>query len=409
MKQKYQFKLSVLTLMFFGVCLVSAVQVQAGIKNGWHIAASGNKGFASENAGYETDIAVSEAGEMYIAFQDKRLNKRVRVRKLVSNKWIDLADNNNPKGAVSGAKAFNPNLAVRNGKVFVAFMDVVAGNRVRVKEWNGSVWRNLADGTYPDGLISFDIGEEPEIKFNRSGTLLYATWRDIASGGRIKVLKWDGVNWSAVTSDNFPDGLISPGSAAEVTLVASKINDSMYFAYEDVTQNFRLAVKKWDGANWSAVADATHPDGLVSATPAYSPSIDVDSMDRIYAVYTYEREGRTYLHFWDGTNWQILGNGIVAEKKTIESTVGVSSKDEVFVAMSQYKKVGKKKIAWGTRVRKWNGNRWVDLEDKKYRQGFISRKGKGDPALAFSGGRIFVSFTDYASSRRARLMSFKVE
>lgn len=407
MSNKKSQKIFTFLLFFFCVSLfffpkngqAESVWQPVGIKK--------NKGLLSQKAGYETDITSSENGFIYVAFQDKRFKKRARVRQFDGAGWSDLSDSNCPNGLVSERQGNKPSLATKNNEIYVAFSDQSQGEKIRVKKWNGGSWIDLSDSNNPMGLVSSQKGEEPEIKFNKSKSLLYLAFRDQASGNRIKILTWNGENWLETSGNNKPDGLISPGDGAEVAISPSKVDDKMYFTFEDVTNNLRLRVEKFDGITWSSVFDSNHSDGLLTATPAHSPSIALDSEDKIYVIYTYKKEGDTHLLKWDGSGWQTLGNGLVSSGKTIESTVEIDQNNNLYVAMSQYKKVGKRKASWGIRVRKWQNSQWQDVSDKNNPQGFLTKKGKGDPALTFVSNRLYVSFTDYNFGRKARVMFFE--
>ena len=400
-KSFFQFKL--MLLAFAGIILFLPV-LKSQASTVWQV--TGSKGVVSTGAGYETDITTSDQGIVYTAFQDKKFGKKARVRKFNGSSWSDLADADNPRGLVSAREGYKPALAAKGNSVYIAFSDQSQNYRVKVKKWDGVNWTDLSDNNHPLGLISSQKGEEPEIQLNKSGSLLYVAFRDELSGSRIKVMQWNGTGWAEVSDENNPSGLISSAGGAEVAIVSSKIDDSLYLTYEDVSNNLRLVVKKFDGSHWSTVTDSTHSDGLITTTPAYSPSISVDSNDHLYLVYTYKKEGDTRILHWDGSSWNTLGNGIVSSGKTIESTVEVDSQNNVLVAMSQYKKVGKRKASWGIKVKKWDGQLWKDVSDSRTPQGFLSRKGKGDPSLTSFGGKIYISFTDYGMSRKARIMFF---
>jgi hypothetical protein len=369
-------------------------------------ATGSSKGYVSSGAGYETDVTVSDTGIVYTAFEDKQNGKKARVRKLDGSNWTNLADSNNPLGLISSSWGHKPIITAKGSEVYVAFSDQANGKKIRIKKWDGSSWADLSDPSYPNGLISAQQGNEPELVFDKAQNILYVAFQDAASGNRVKVMQWDGDAWSTVSDENNPEGLVSSGAGAEVALEASKIGNSLYLVYEEVSANLRLRVKKYDGSRWSDITDSAHSNGLITDTPGYSPAISVDSQDRIYLVYTYKKEGNTHIMRWDGTAWNLLGNGLAIKGKSIESTVLVDGNDNVIVAMSQYKKVGKQKKSWRVRVRKWDGQNWKDTADSSHRQGFLSKKGKGDPALAEGNGQIYVAFTDYSSRRRARVMYF---
>lgn len=379
-----------------GLIFIPCIQVSANTV--WQAAGSA-KGYVSSGAGYETDISASSQNQVYAAFEDKSYSKKIRIRKFNGSNWIDLADPNNPDGLITSSQGLKPSVAAKGDEVYVAFTEKATGWRIHVKRWDGSSWSDLADGSHAAGLISSGAGYEPELEWDKSQSNLYVAFQDMASGGKVKVMKWNGSAWQDAADGTHPNGLVSSGGGAEAGLTASQTDNSIYLVYEDTSAGLRLRVNKFDGANWTDVTDAAHANGLVTNTAGYSPSIALDSQDRIYLVYTYKKEGDTHIIYWNGSNWLPLGNGIVSSGKTIESQVIVDSGDRITVAYSQLKKSGKKGKSWGIRTARWNGQKWVD-------QGSLSKKGKGDPSLTLGSGKVFIIFTDCSARKKARVMFF---
>jgi len=401
--KKWFLQTNIYFLLITSIALVAILPaLPAKANTVWQVAGSSkDKGFASSGAGYETDVAATDQGTAYIAFQDKKNSKKARVRKFNGNSWVDLANANNPQGLISVRQGYKPAIIASGNQVYAAFSDQANNSRVRIKKWDGNNWSDLSDPSHPSGLISSGKGNEPEFTFDKSNNLIYIAFQDENSGNKIKVMKWDGSEWSDASDENNPSGLV--GYGAEVAIAPSRVDNSIYIVYEDVSANLRLRVKKYDGSHWSDITDSAHSNGLISSTPSYSPSISLDSQDRISLVYTYKKEGPTHILYWDGSSWTTLGNGIVASGKTIESQIILDSNDKIFVAMSQRRKG---KTGWGIRVQKWNGQTWVDVSDSSHSKGYLSKKGKGDPSLAVGGNNIYISFTDGGKHRRARVMFF---
>lgn len=382
-------KIIILAATFF--ILTGSVQAASWMD----VSGSGGKnGLISSRKGAETNIAVSESGEIYAAFQDKR--DRVFVREFDGSKWIDFpGDSKNNYLARNGDK---PAMAARGNDLYLAYKDLDAGRRARVKKWNGASWSDLADANHSLGFISSLEGFEPALCFDKSGENLYAAFRDEVSGQRIKAMKWsDSSGWQAMADGNNPDGLVSNSVASEVDIKASKLNDDMYIAYEDIANGGRIRVRKWDGANWQDLSDSNHSGGIASSIAGYSPSIDLDNFGNLYLVYTGKNANNTYIHKWDGNNWNNIGDGVAVRGKTIESIITTDSRGYLYLAYSQ-----KTKGAWHVRAKVWNSSRWLDARDGKSEN--ISRgKGKGDPSLATFENRLYMSFTDARNKNRARV------
>ena len=358
---------------------------------------SGNnakKGLISGQKGAETNITASESGKIYAAFQDKR--EQVFAKEFDGTSWSNLPGSlNTDYIARNGDK---PALAAKENDLYIAYKDLDAGRKAKVKRWNGSTWSDLADTNHPQGYISDLGGFEPVLCFDKSKEYLYAAFRDEASGEKIKVMKWNDISgWNDVSDANNPGGLISIGVASEADIKASKQNDDIFVAFEDIANDGKIRVKKWDGSNWSELADAYYPGGVVSSIAGYSPSIDTDESGNLYLVYTGKKSRNTYIHKWNGSSWEDIGGGMAVHGTTIESTIAIDGRGYLYLAYSQ-----KTKIGWRVRVKVWADSQWVEIKDGKS-QNISKRKGKGDPSLAVSGNKLYMSFTDARNRNKVRV------
>lgn len=354
----------------------------------------GKKGLISEKKGAETNITVSESGKIFVAFQDKR--ERVFVKEFDGTNWSNLpGELNADYVALNGDK---PALAEKENDLYVAYKDLDAGRKAKVKKWNGSMWSDLTDANHLQGYISDLGGFEPVLCFDKSGENLYAAFRDEASGEKIKVMRWnEDSTWSDVSDANNSGGLISGAVASEVDLKASKNNQDIYAAFEDRADGNKIRVKKWNGTVWSDLSDENHPAGIASSIAGYSPSIDTDAEGNLYLVYTGKNEKNTYIHKWNGSRWEDVGGGIAVQGKTIESTIAIDERGYLYLAYSQ-----KTRSGWRVRAKILKDSVWLDAKDEKNQN--ISRgRGKGDSSLAISGNRLYMSFTDARNKSKARV------
>lgn len=352
------------------------------------------KGLISSQKGAETNIAVSESGKIFAAFQDKR--ERVFVKEFNGTNWSNLSGGLNADYiARNGDK---PALAAKENDLYVAYKDLDAGRKAKVKKWDGSAWSDLADANHPQGYISDLGGFEPVLCFDKSGEYLYAAFRDETSGEKIKVIRWNENSiWSDVSDASNPGGLISSAIASEADIKASKNSEDIFVAFEDLANDGRIRVKKWNGTAWNDLSDENHPAGLASPIAGYSPSIDTDAEGNLYLVYTGKNEKNTYIQKWNGRNWENIGDGMAIQGKTIESTIAIDGRGYLYLAYSQ-----KTKSGWRVRMKILQNSLWLDAKDGKSQN--ISRgKGKGDPSLATFENRLYMSFSDARNKSKARV------
>jgi hypothetical protein len=351
-------------------------------------------GLASSEKANETNIAVSDSGKVFLAYQNRR--DRVFVREFKGSGWISLpGDSKNDFLARDGK---NPTLATKEDDVYVAYADLGEKKRARVRKWNGTGWSDTEDANHALGYISDLGGFEPTLSFDNAKNYLYAAFRDEASGEREKVMRWnENTGWEAVADSNNPQGLVSSSTASEIDIKPSKMDDSMYIAFEDRANGNKIVVKKWTGAMWQDLSDENHPEGIVSSIAGYSPSIDTDNSGNLYLVYTGKNNKNTYFHKWDKNQWADVGGGVAVRGKTIESTISIDGRNYLYLAYSQ-----KAKGAWKVRVKVWNGSQWFDARDGK-NVNISKGRGKGDPSLATCENKLYMSFTDARNKNRARI------
>ncbi|MEA2006939.1 MAG: metallophosphoesterase [Patescibacteria group bacterium] len=403
----------------------------------WHdlIDQNNKNGKISELKGTETNIAVSESGQVYLAFQDGKYNNSAHIKMYDGKNWHDLADKKHQKGLISKQKGCDPYLEINGNAVYVAFEDLANGARARVKKWDGGNWSDLSDAQSPLGLISKLRGREPVLTFDRSKKYLYAAFgsgdqddTECRKTCQIKIKKWDGRSWSNVADAQFPEGVVSEKRAAEVDIVASKRDTSIFIAFEDLDNNNHIRVKKWDGESWSDVSDNFHRDDTATKIAGSSPSLAINQKNELILIYTGKNNKNTYATKWNGSNWENIGDGIVSSNRNIESCVAVGNKltdkDNIYVAYSYFKenaqslkdrerkgKLTKKVVAsdmWLMRVERWNGEEWMPLFDQNNPDGLISKgNGKGDPSIATHQNTLFISFTDKKTGNGARVRKYE--
>ncbi|MEA1925873.1 MAG: hypothetical protein U9M90_01325 [Patescibacteria group bacterium] len=390
------------------------------------------EGRISADSGTETNLAVANTGNIYVAFQDGHYEDKAHVKMYNGEKWRDLADDNNNNGIISAEKGGDPYIEVNGDDIYVAFMDFANDIRARVKKWDGNKWTDVSDKRSLNGFISDMKGHEPVLAFDRSKKFLYAAFgigdqNDIEcrESCRVKVKKWDGEKWTDVSDKRFADGIISESNGTEVDIIASKKDDSIFFAFEDIDNGNRIRVKKWDGGKWTDVSDNFHRDNTATDIPGSSPSLGIDEDDNLFLVYTGLNNDKTHITKWNGSNWERVGNGIVSSGRNVESCITVDGSN-IFVAYSYFKKSvkvlkskkSKNKVKeyfaesnkWRVRVEKWNGEKWVALSDDNNSDGFISDgNGKGDPSMAIYQNELFISWTDKKTGYSARVKKYEIQ
>jgi hypothetical protein len=356
--------------------------------------AGGKKGIVSLKSGKEPDIKVSENGKVYAAFQEGSKN-RARVREFDGQSWLDLADQNDPRGMISVRKGANPILETRGDEVFVAFSDWANGKRIRVKKWNGSAWSDVSDANHPSGLVSSSAGSEPILAFDKDQQYLYIGFRDDSSGYKARIMRWnESSGWQNVSDLNYPQGLISDGMGLEVDLIAAKDSNNIFAVFEDMNRNNLVRVKKWNGSVWTDLSDASHPDGIVGAQAGFSPSLAMAGNGTLFLVYHGKNKKNTYAYQWNGATWSILGSETVIRGSSNESRAAADERNNLYITYS-YKTKGK----WNVAAKIWNGAVWLDSKIGK-RQDIA--KGMGNPALSVFDNKLYMCVAEGKKQSKAK-------
>ena len=248
---------------------------------------------------------------------------------------------------------------------------------VRVFEWDGAEWRQL--GGDIDGASSHDeFGAGVALSSDGSRVAIMARGDRDSEGyvGYVRVLDWDGADWTEVGGDIDPDDRFD----GELALSA----DGSMLA----TSGTRARVFEWDGAAWAQFgADiGTDPVDAVALSADGRRVVGGNSGSDTNGL----NAGSVSVFDWDGSAWVQIGAPITGDSPhdLFGLSVAVSADgSQVAVGTSGYSQTGD---AGGyVRVVGWDGARWVpkglDLLRAAPGDGF----GRG-VALAADGNRVVI-------------------
>ncbi len=386
---------------------------------------------ASESQGTESSLSVSENGKVFVAYEDGEDKNKARIRSVGAKEAQNLEGQNSQQGKISQQKGGDPFVEASSEKTYVGFMDYQNGARARIREWDGVEWRDLADANHPEGLISISKGHEPVLALDQSKQLYVAFNQgansEVECGDElcwVKVMKWSGDVWEDLGDQSFVQQSVNNQPGTEVAIAASKIDESVYIAFQNQSQNNKIQVKQYDGERWKNISNLDN--NLATNISGFSPSITTGKNGGLYLAYVGENFEKLYIQEWDGNEWHPVGDGAISSGKCSEVDIAVSDSGIIYAAYSQYKKntiipkKSKKKNseeyfpsrsnAWRVRVKRLNGEKWESISDDLNPSGYISRgNGKGDPSLDVWKENIYVSFTDKASDYKVKVKQTQIK
>ncbi len=145
-----------------------------------------------------------------------------------------------------------------------------------------------------------DWASTPALTIDKNNTVYVAY---LNYSGKASVMRYDGIAWLGVGTDNISAGEIS--TCGEPIALATDTNGRPYIAYQDT--NYKATVMKYDGSNWVVVGN----HGFSTGQPV-GINMAIDKNNIPYVVYESldsTLPGAIVMKY-DGTNWVRLGAGL---------------------------------------------------------------------------------------------------
>ena len=163
--------------------------------------------------------------------------------------------------------------------------------------------------------------------------------------GKASVMKYNGIAWLVVGTDNISAGEIS--TCGSPIALATDTSGNPYIAYQDT--NYKTTVMKYDGSNWVLVGN----HGFSSGQPV-GISMAIDKNNIPYVVYESldsTLPGAIVMKF-DGTNWVRLGTGLTTGYANFTS-IAIAPDGTPYIAFGDFNNGNK------ATVYKYTGTTWT--------------------------------------------------
>ena len=256
----------------------------------------GNLGVILSGTTYEVSLFVDAAGTPYIAYADA--SNKPTVKKYDGSNWVDVGTSAAMNGLVFTSIGCALGVTA-GGTVYTAFQDASNSYKLALRRLvSGGDWLDMTPG---GATASTAVA----VSMALYGSDHYIAFGDGSKGGAISVIKFDpGI--SLVGSSGFSTGSVS------FTSIATDASGTPYVAFADGGNSKKIAVKKYDGANWIDVGTPGFSIG-----EAQNITLKIDGSGNAYVLYCdLGNSNKTMVKKFDGSNWVDAGPDI--------STVGGS-------------------------------------------------------------------------------------
>lgn len=251
-----------------------------------------------------------------------------------------------------------------SGNVY-ALGSVNSSGESYVAKWNGAGWSELG-GSGSNALHA--NGSIDALTIDTVGNV-YVGGRFINNNGKFYVAKWNGVNWSELTSINAP-----LNATDHITCLTTDISGNVYVTGLFTDNNgIQYGIAKWNGTGW-------YRFGSIAQNSI--TSIIIDSSGNVYVTGSdINSRGKYYVSKVNGNIWSELGTGANALNANMAiSTLALDPAGNVYAAGYFNEATPASSYSY---VAKWNGTSWSEL-------------GTGDKALKASN--ILSILTDAAGN-----------
>jgi hypothetical protein len=324
------------------------------------------------------------------------------VAKWNGTSWSALGSNGSGDGSLSGLVdkivINGTDVYVAGSFSNVNNNGTVLGAADYIAKWNGTNWSALGSNGFGDGSINAQINA---LAVSGSNVYVGGQFTDVKNSGFILtsadyVAKWDGANWSALGSNGAGNGSLTSAQVYAIAISGSNVYVGGQFT--NVNNNGTVLnaadyIAKWDGTNWSALSSNGSGDGSltnhvravgVSGSNVYvgGPFTDVNNNGTVLGA-------ADYIAKWDGTNWSALGSNGSGGGSLTSQVLGITvSGSNVYVG-GIFGNVNNNGTVLGAAdyIAKWDGTNWSALGSNGAGDGSLNYYLS---AIAVSGSNVYI-------------------
>lgn len=204
-----------------------------------------------------------------------------------------------------------------------------------IERWDGTQWSIISS---PNAGINNNLDGVAAIAPNN-------VWAvgDYNNGADVLIEHWDGTQWSVVPG-------VNPSNIDNTLYSVSAVSASDIWAVGSANMNGKetTLTEHWDGTSWSAVSSPNNQDPLGNIFLSVSAS----SASNVWAVGSSVSNHQTLIERWNGTKWSLVPGLSLPPNKYVDlNGVVALSSNNVWMA-------GDRNIEQQTLIGHWNGTKW---------------------------------------------------
>ncbi len=329
------------------------------------------------------------------------------VAKWDGSNWSALGDDGNGHGSLNNTVYA---LALSGSTLYVggSFTGATDGSitpvagTAYVARWNGTHWSGLGgDGAGGSSLT----GSVTSLAVNGSTIYAGGYFTDVNNGGSVLtaadyVARWDGANWSSLSSNGAGQGSIGSNPYA-----LALIGNTLYVggAFTNVNDNGVVLnaadyIAQWDGTHWSALGSDGAGNGSISGGFVWALAVSGSTL-YIGGLFLDVSDGGNvlgaadYLARWDGAHWSAIGSNGAGNGALNNVVYAIWVNGTDIYAGGSFTNVNNNGTVLGAAdyVAHWDGSNWSAIGTNGSGNGSIPPTGAHIvTAIAQAGGQLFV-------------------
>lgn len=150
----------------------------------------------------------------------------------------------------------------------------------------------------------------------------YLAYNNIADNFRIAIIKYENNSWH-------PLGTVTDSNAVLHSLVVDH-NGTIYMSYSDYADTDIEQILKYDGTSWTNITGPLHIYGQ------FKDPLALDNSNNLYIAYTSDTNNKVSVAKYNGNSWATVGQSDFTNRANGYFSLAVDNSNKVYVAYADY-------------------------------------------------------------------------